>query len=32
MHIWNELTQEAGKQAGYAKMVGNVPVLTNLLV
>ena len=32
MHIWNELTQEAGKQAGYAKMVGNVPQLTNLLV
>jgi hypothetical protein len=32
LHIWNELTQEAGKQGGYAKMVGNVPVLTNLLV
>jgi len=32
MHIWNELTQEAGKQAGYAKMVGNVPQLTNLIV
>ena len=32
LHIWNELTQEAGKQAGYAKMVGNVPELTNLLV
>jgi len=32
LHIWNELTQEAGKQAGYAKMVGNVPQLTNLLV
>jgi len=31
MHIWNELTQEPGKQAGYAKMVGNVPELTNLL-
>ena len=31
LHIWNELTQEAGKQAGYAKMVGNVPQLTNLL-
>ena len=31
LHIWNELTQEAGKQAGYAKMVGNVPELTNLL-
>ena len=32
LHIWNELTQEAGKQAGYAKMVGNIPQLTNLLV
>ena len=32
LQIWNELTQEAGKQAGYAKMVGNVPQLTNLLV
>ena len=32
LHIWNELTQEPGKQAGYAKMVGNVPQLTNLLV
>ena len=32
LHIWNELTQEAGKQAGYAKMVGNVPKLVNLLV
>lgn len=31
LHIWNELTQEPGKQAGYAKMVGNVPELTNLL-
>jgi hypothetical protein len=31
LHIWNELTQEAGKQAGYAKMVGNVPQLTNLI-
>ena len=31
LHIWNELTQEAGKQAGYAKMVGNIPQLTNLL-
>ncbi len=31
LHIWNELTQEPGKQAGYAKMVGNVPQLTNLL-
>ena len=32
LHVWNELTQEAGKQAGYAKMVGNVPQLVNLLV
>jgi hypothetical protein len=32
LHIWNELTQEPGKQAGYAKMVGNVPELTNLIV
>ena len=24
LHIWNELTQTAGKQAGYASMVGNV--------
>jgi hypothetical protein len=32
LHIWNELTQEPGKQAGYAKMVGNIPQLTNLLV
>ena len=31
LHIWNELTQEAGKQAGYAKMVGNVPQLTNII-
>jgi len=31
LHIWNELTQEAGKQAGYAKMVGNVPQLVNIL-
>jgi hypothetical protein len=32
LQIWNELTQEPGKQAGYAKMVGNVPYLTNLIV
>ena len=32
MHIWNELTQEAGKQAGYAEMVGNVPSLVNVLI
>jgi hypothetical protein len=28
MHIWNELTQTAGHQSGYANMVGNVPRLT----
>ena len=28
LHIWNELTQTAGHQAGYANMVGNVPRLT----
>ena len=27
MHIWNELTQTFGHQAGYATMVGNVPKL-----
>ena len=32
LHIWNELTQEAGKQNGYAAMVGNVPELVNTLV
>jgi hypothetical protein len=31
LHIWNELTRPAGKQAGYADMVGNVPELTNLI-
>ncbi len=31
LHIWNELTCPAGKQAGYAEMVGNVPELVNLL-
>ena len=28
LHIWNELSQTAGHKAGYANMVGNVPVLT----
>ena len=28
LHIWNELTQTPGHQAGYANMVGNVPKLT----
>ena len=32
LQIWNELSQEAGKQAGYADMVGNVPQLVNLLL
>ena len=27
MHIWNELTQTMGHQAGYANLVGNVPKL-----
>jgi hypothetical protein len=27
LHIWNELTQTSGHQAGYATMVGNVPRL-----
>jgi hypothetical protein len=30
MHIWNELTQSAGKKVGYANMVGNVPRLTQV--
>jgi len=28
LHIWNELTQSAGHQLGYANMVGNIPSLT----
>ena len=28
LHIWNELTQSAGHQLGYANMVGNIPTLT----
>ena len=27
LHLWNELTQAPGLQAGYARMVGNVPRL-----
>ena len=27
LHIWNELTQTSGHQAGYSTMVGNVPRL-----
>ena len=30
LHIWNELTQDPGKAAGYAEMVGNVPQLTQI--
>lgn len=30
LHIWNELTQQPGLQAGYANMVGNVPALTQV--
>jgi hypothetical protein len=30
LHIWNELTQTAGHQLGYANMVGNTPKLTTL--
>jgi hypothetical protein len=30
LHIWNELTQTAGHQDGYANMVGNVPALTQV--
>jgi hypothetical protein len=29
LHIWNELTQTAGHQLGYANMVGNIPALVN---
>ena len=32
LHIWNELTQSAGHQLGYANMVGNVPQLTSPLL
>ena len=32
LHIWNELTQTAGHQAGYANMVGNVPRLTQTVM
>jgi len=31
LHIWNELTQTPGHQAGYANMVGNVPQLTQVV-
>ena len=29
LQIWNELTQTAGHQVGYANMVGNVPSLVS---
>jgi hypothetical protein len=29
LHIWNELTQTAGHQLGYANLVGNLPALVN---
>jgi hypothetical protein len=31
LHIWNELTLPAGKQLGYAEMVGNVPEMVNTI-
>ena len=31
LHIWNELTQTAGHQVGYANMVGNLPRLTQVV-
>jgi hypothetical protein len=31
LHIWNELTIPAGKQLGYAEMVGNVPEMVNMI-
>jgi len=31
LHIYNELTQTPGHQAGYANMVGNVPRLTQVI-
>jgi len=31
LHIWNELTQSAGHQLGYANMVGNIPQLVTPL-
>ena len=29
LHIWNELTQTAGHQLGYANLCGNTPTLTS---
>lgn len=31
LHVWNELTQCCGHQEGYARMVGNVPGLTQVI-
>ena len=31
MHLWNELTRNAGHKVGYASMVGNVPRLTQFI-
>jgi hypothetical protein len=31
LHLWNELSQTPGHQAGYANMVGNVPALTQVI-
>jgi len=28
LHLWNELSQSPGLQGGYARMLGNVPLLT----
>ena len=28
LHLWNELSQSPGLQSGYARMLGNVPLLT----
>ena len=30
LHIWNELTQTAGRSLGYANMVGNSPEMTQM--
>ena len=30
LHVWNELTQTAGRSLGYANMVGNSPDMTRL--
>jgi hypothetical protein len=30
LHLWNELTNDSGKQHAYAEMVGNIPKLTQI--